>query len=102
MLVLVLVLCLCLSCACACPVLALLLADEEVVHRLTMVSGRLDDPSRRWLGGLRCTTIRFPNDASNVSLTNPALSFSLSIVMFYSKHKLFDLAIRIIGEGKNL
>ena len=65
-----------LACACAVHVLA----DEEVVHRLTMVSGRLDDPSRRWLGGwvvggLRCTTIRFPNDASNVSLTNPALSF---------------------------
>ena len=43
--VLMLVLCLCLCCACA------VLADEEVVHRLTMVSGRLDDPSRRWLGG---------------------------------------------------
>ena len=82
--------------------LVLVLADEEVVHRLTMVSGRLDDPSRRWLGGLRCTTIRFPNDASNVSLTNPALSFSLSIVMYYSKHKLFDLVIGIVGEGKGL
>ena len=22
--------------------------------------------------------------------------------MFYSKHKLFDLVIRIVGEGKNL
>ena len=55
-----------------------------------------------WLGGLGCTTIRFPNDASNVSLTNPALSFSLSIVMYYSTHKLFDLVIRIVGEGKNL
>ena len=54
------------------------------------------------MGGLGCTTIRFPNDASNVSLTNPALSFSLSIVMYYSKHKLFDLVIRIVGEGKNL